>query len=295
MTRGGPPGADEREAPAVDAIVLGGGEGGAVDPACRFKADLEVAGRSMLDRVVDALVAASTVDRVLVLRHPEQPEGAWADRVETVLPFEGALVDKLVAGARVLGDERPILIATADVPALTAGDVDSFVEAALASGAEVAYPVISREALERAFPGGRRTYVRLRSAQATGGEQVADGRQVTGGNLMLATAVSIERGRDIGRRLFDARKSPVAMARVLGPGFVLRLAFGRLDVPGLESRLSALLGGPVAAVVTDRAAIGMDVDKPSDRSVVEAVLATSPEVSPEAFPGTSSGDVHREE
>ena len=58
--------------------------------------------------------------------------------------------------------------------------------------------------------------------------------------------MSCERNREIGQRLFDTRKSPVAMARVIGFPFIFKYVdaagFGVDDV---ERKMEELLGGDV--------------------------------------------------
>jgi hypothetical protein len=90
--------------------------------------------------------------------------------------------------------------------------------------------------------------------------------------MMLLTRDLVHRNRDIGQRLFETRKSPVRMARVIGVRFIVKLLVGRLNPVDVENKLGELLGGRCAAIYTEYASIGADVDKPIDVVVAERVL-----------------------
>lgn len=244
----------------VNAVVLAGGDGAVIDPGCRFKGLLPIAGRPMVAWVVDALGAAETIGEVAVVVPSAEHLDAWIDRAPKIVVSDESFVDNILAGLSVFPADRPVLIATGDIPALTPEAVDDFVRRSLESGADVTYPLIREEDLESQFPGSKRTFVRI-----------ADGK-VTGGNLMLVDPALADANREIGGRVFATRKSPLAMARIIGPRFVFRLLVGRLTVAEVEQKLGALIGGTGAAIFTRHASIGADVDKPVDVVVAERVL-----------------------
>jgi NDP-sugar pyrophosphorylase family protein len=51
----------------VDAMVLAGGEGAVIDPTVRVKGLVRIAGKPMVEWVVDALRAATTVAKIAVV------------------------------------------------------------------------------------------------------------------------------------------------------------------------------------------------------------------------------------
>ena len=95
---------------------------------------------------------------------------------------------------------------------------------------------------------------------------------MTGGNMMVLAPGLVERNPEIGQKLFDTRKSPVKMARVIGVRFIIKLLAGRLDPTDVEKKMGELLGGSCSAIWTTHASIGADVDKPIDVIVTERVL-----------------------
>lgn len=245
----------------VDAVVLAGGDGAVIDPTSRFKGLLAIGGKPMVEWIVDALRDAESVHEVAVVVPTAENLGAWADKVDKVVVSDGSFIDNVLAGVRAFRVERPLLIATGDIPALLPEAIDDFVARSIASGAEVTYPLVRKEDMFAQFPGSERTFVKVA------------GGQVTGGNLVLVTPEVVERNAEIGQRLFDTRKSAVQMARVLSLGFVFRLVTGRLRTQDVEGRMEHLLNAKCAAIYTRHASIGADVDKPIDVVVAERVLS----------------------
>lgn len=244
----------------VDAVVLAGGDGAVVDPTSRFKGLLPVAGRPMVEWVVDALLGAESVHEVAVVVPTAENLGSWVDKVDKLVVSDGSFSENVLAGVRSFRQERPLLLATGDIPALTSEAVDDYVRLSLDSGAEVTYPLVRKEDMLAAFPGSERTFIKIA------------GGSVTGGNVAFLQPSVVERNAEIGQRLFDTRKSAVQMARILSLGFVARLITGRLRVVDVEERMEKLLNAKCAAIFTSEASIGADVDKPVDVIVVERVL-----------------------
>lgn len=244
----------------VDAVVLAGGDGAVIDPSCRFKGLLPIAGKPMVEWVVDALDAAETVEQTAVVVPTAEDLGSWVDKVDKVVVSDREFMDNVLAGIASFRSERPVLVATGDLPALTAEAVDDFVRSSLASGADFTYPLVPKEDMIAAFPGSERTYFKL----VTG--------QFTGGNIALIEHAAAENNRGIGQRLFELRKSAVALVRILGLRFALKFVIGRLHPREVEAKMEELIGCSGAAVLSHYASIGMDVDKPADVALVERVL-----------------------
>jgi GTP:adenosylcobinamide-phosphate guanylyltransferase len=244
----------------VDAVVLAGGDGAVIDPTVRIKGIVPIAGKPMVEWVVDAMRASETVAEVAVVVPTAENLGSWADKVDKLVVSDGSFIDNLVAGVNSFRNDRSVLVTTGDLPALTPEAIDDFVTRSLAANADFSYPLIPKEDMERQFPGSKRTYIKL----VTGA--------ITGGNMMVLTPALVDRNREIGQRLFDTRKSPVKMARVIGVTFIVKLLTGRLDPSDVANKMGELLGGSCAAITTSHASIGADVDKPVDVIVAERVL-----------------------
>lgn len=245
---------------AVDAVVLAGGDGAVIDPSVRIKGLVPVAGKPMVEWVVDALREADAVRGVAVVVPTAEGLGAWVDKVDKVVVSDRRFADNIFAGVDSFRTDRPTLVTTGDLPALTPQAIDDFVVRSLERGADFSYPLIRENDVLEQYPGSKRTFVRI------------EGGRVTGGNMAVLSPDLVARNRDIGQRLFETRKSPAAMARVLGMRFVLRLVTGRLRPADVEEKMEHLLGGRCVALYTTHASIGADVDKPLDLVVAERVL-----------------------
>jgi GTP:adenosylcobinamide-phosphate guanylyltransferase len=274
----------------VDAVVLAGGDGEVIDLTVRIKGLVPIANRPMIAWVVEALRAAETIGEIIVVVPTDRDLGSWTDSVDHIVVSDGSFMDNAIAGFSALENGRSVLAATGDLPALTPEGVDDFVSQSLASGAEFTYPLVSAADMEEQFPGSQRTYVKVAGGKVTGGKvtggkvtggkvtggKVTGGKvtggKVTGGNMMLLSPELVRRHRELGQRLFDARKSPVRMAQVLGVPFIVKYVLGTLRVEDVERKMELLLNAKCAAISTHFAAIGADVDKPIDVVVAERVL-----------------------
>jgi GTP:adenosylcobinamide-phosphate guanylyltransferase len=247
-----------------DAVVLAGGEEqGPLAEATgrRHRPLIEVGGRLLVDRTLAALRGAAGVERIALVGPEAVRQAADASLFDAAAPAGADFADNIMRGAQALQAQGRLLVATADLPFLTPEALDDFVAQAQASGAALVYPIIRREACEARFPGGRRTYVRMRDGV------------FTGGNVVLADVAALRERRDFIMRLFGYRKRPARLARLLGLGFAAKLALGRLSVAQVERRGTELLGARLAAVVSEYPEIGFDLDKVADLEQARRLLA----------------------
>jgi len=287
--------------PLVDALLFAGGVPGPADPLYPLtrgqpKALLEVAGKPMIQWVLDALGAARTVRRVIVVgdlspqppslegkgelgvaRFPPSPlqgegvasltgmgVGLTCPKPLHFLPSRGSLVHNLLAGARWLAEDDPAarygLLVSSDLPTLTPEAVDWSVEAALQTDHDGYYSVIARAVMEARFPDARRSYFRLK-----------DGAYTAGDLALLAVRLATE-AHPVWQQLVEARKNIVRQAQLIGPGLALRFITRQLTLAEAERRISARLGVRGRALVCPYAEAGMDVDKPHHYEIMRREL-----------------------
>ncbi len=250
----------------VTAVVLGGGGGDALSRAAGVpaKALVPFHGRPLAAYVLGAVQGSSRIGQVVYVGEATPDIAARTDRV---LPAENTFLGSFSVGVEAglaLAPDSPVLVLSADLPWLTGAALDDFVNVAAASGAALAYPIIRREVALAQFPGQARTFVKL-----------VDGH-FTGGNAMLLAAEAVPVLLPFIERAYQGRKNPLALARLFGVDFIVRLALGRLEVAAVEARAERILGFRVKALPTAHAGIGADVDKPEHLEAPAPVMTRTP-------------------
>ncbi|MGC9319118.1 MAG: NTP transferase domain-containing protein [Armatimonadota bacterium] len=250
----------------LPAAVLAGGT--ARDPVAAAagapcKGLVEVGRRPLVAWVVDALEGAELISEVVIVEGPKRPISAIGRGfgAEVISADRDGFIDTLTAAAQALKGAGKILVATGDLPMLTPEAVDGFVRSCQESQAEVLYPLVEAEEINRAFPGRGKRAVRLR-----------EGRFV-GSNLAILSRSFILREGPTIATTFARRKNPLTMAGIFGWWFVLRLLTGRLSVADLERRGSEMLGAEMRAVATGWPEIGFDVDDAHDLALARRYLS----------------------
>lgn len=246
----------------MDAVILAGGvDTGEIKAATgiEHRCLLEVAGRTIIQLEVAALRGASEVGSIALVGPPPvqaaAPEGGVDFRVEAASSF----VENIVRGVEATSGAEQVLVITGDLPFLTAEAINDFVRQSALSRADVTYSIIPKESCERRFPGGHRTYARLREGT------------YTGGNVVVLSREFVRTRRDLIESLYSSRKNVVKLAAILGLPFLLGLLTHRLTIPKLEARASRIVGAKVSAIVTSYAEIGFDVDKMDDLNLARRV------------------------
>ncbi len=254
----------------VDAVVLAGqaNQGALRDvSSATNEALIEVAGRPMLQYVIDALAGCERVRKIVVVRSERELQKAIHGEIEFV-PGRGSMIDNLLAGAEALPGQGFLLVATSDIPLVTSAILDDFLAQCEKQAGDVFYPVIEKSIMEAKYPQAVRTYVKTR-----------DGT-FTGGNLMVLDRAVLQRCARMTESFVAARKKPWQLARLLGISFVFGLLLGRLSLKRIEGRVSELFAVRGWAVRTPHPEIGLDVDKPSDLDLINRIMEQNAQVRP---------------
>ncbi len=162
----------------MDAVIAAGGIPQPDDPLYRFshggsKALIDIAGKPMIQWVLDALGNAKTIDRVVIVGLTDK-SGLSCSKPLYYLSNQGRLLENLKAGtAKVLELNRRaehVLFVSSDIPAITGRMVDWVVDTCLQTHDDLYYNAIQRESMEAVFPTSHRTYTRLKDLQLCGGD-----------------------------------------------------------------------------------------------------------------------------
>lgn len=247
----------------VNAIVLAGAANNGslreVDPAAN-EALISIAGKPMIQYVVDGLWASGRVDRILIVAPPGQLEPHLTDSRLEFVPARSHIVDNVMAALAHLPQDQKVLIASSDIPLINGEIISGVLDLCAQQEADLYYPVVERAEADALYPGVQRTYVTLREGVFTGGNVFVINPRAAD---VLAPRV---------RRFLDYRKNPVKMAGLLGWTFIIRLMMKSLSLKGLEQHLSRLWGIRGAVVVCPFPEVGIDVDKPSDLELARSAL-----------------------
>ncbi|MCX7598164.1 MAG: nucleotidyltransferase family protein [Armatimonadetes bacterium] len=234
------------------------------------KALIPVAGRPMVQYVAQALceaglapvVVATTAGAEAAIQAVVDDLNAVGTPLCIAVADGPRFTDTLQAGLGPLATERPVLVATGDLPLLTAQAVEDFLTQAQATGADLVYSAVLVKHLTGAYAEAPRTAVRLREGK------------VTGGNLALSRPEVWRAAMARVEQAFAGRKSPLALARMLGLGFIVGLCLGRLSIPAIVRRGERVLGCRAAVVLSRYPEICFDVDKPAHIEAAERILAS---------------------
>ncbi|MGA2489562.1 MAG: nucleotidyltransferase family protein [Anaerolineales bacterium] len=242
----------------MDAIVTAGGIPLPEEPLYpatlgQSKALVDVASKPMIQWVLDALTAAKTVDKVIIVGLSEKI-GLQCGKKLYYVPNQGKMVENLQAGARKVKEVTPeaehALLVSSDIPGITGEMVDWVVNTDMQTDLDVYYHIIQREVMEKRYPGCKRTWTHLKDMQVCGGDMNV-------GRLSLLLSDDTE----IWRKITDARKSPLKQAALVGWNTAFLLLTGQLTLEKAETNIMKRLNITGKAIVCPYAEVGMDVDK----------------------------------
>lgn len=226
------------------------------------KAMLDVAGKPMVQWVLDALNGAESIEQIGLVGLDEQ-HGLRSRKPLTFVPDQGDLLYNTLAGLswarQVDPDAKYALFCSADIPAITAEAVQWRVRAAMErTPFDMDYAVVERRTMEARFPGSNRSYVTFRDGQVCGADL----------NLLR---VDMAVRQDFWRKIGRARKSAWRQAALFGPDFLL-LLLRRLTLVQAEERASQRLGLVGHLQISPYPELAMDVDKPHQLKILQEIM-----------------------
>ena len=226
----------------------------------RHKALMTVYGEPMVLRPLRTLLANDQVGRIVVLTQnpgdlerviPKDPKTEVRASQRTI----AETVEQLIITKSI---EFPILVTTADHALLDGQMLSEFMTQA--AGADLALGVVERTALEARLPQTKRTWLPFRGGAYTGANLFAFG------SIKALSAIeqwrSVEQDRKKGWRVLAA----------LGPALLLGAVLRLRTLDQSVETIARKLGISIRAVVLSNPLAGVDVDKPVDHALVEAIL-----------------------
>lgn len=260
------------------AIVIAGGVPEPGEPLYEFtqgqpKALLEIAGKPMIQWVIDAVSGSKTVESVFIVGLPEGMQLSCTKPVH-YFPQQEDMLTNIFTGMKKVLEMDPTaqqtLIISSDIPTITAEMVDWVVETALQTDHDVYYNLIERHVMEARFPGSRRTYTRLKDVE------------VCGGDMNVAHTLTVTANDDAWRRIIASRKNVIKQAALVGLDVLLLLLLGQITLDETVKRVSKRMGIKGRAILCPFAEVGMDIDKPHQLELVRSDMENRQGASPAA-------------
>jgi len=255
----------------MDAIVTAGGIPQPGEPLYPYtqgisKALLDVAGKPMIQWVLDALCQARLVDNIIVIGLPENSV-VTCPRAVSYLPNYEDMVANIRNGVaealRLNPQTQHVLVVSSDIPGITAEMVDWVIQEAMKSDLDAYYNVITRQVMEARFPTSHRSYVHLKDMEVCGGDM-----------NVIATRL-VTKNEEIWDKLVAARKNALKQAALLGYDTLLLLLLRMVTLEAALKKATRRLHITGRAIVCPYAEVGMDIDKPHQLEIMRADLAKS--------------------
>jgi GTP:adenosylcobinamide-phosphate guanylyltransferase len=251
-------------------VVLAGERpaGGVLSQALGLPASVlvDVAGKPSLQRVLEAITAATQAEAGLVCGPAaEVYHGTPALRqmvegcgFQWLAPAQGPSASAIRAVEALR--RFPVLITTGDHALLTPELIDGFCRKAQVASGDVVVGLVPHSLVQAAFPESHRTVQRYRDGAFCGSNLFAilDARGLHA--LRFWQAVEAE------------RKRPWKIAQKLGPVFLFGYLARQVSLAGAMKRLSDLCGCRITCVEIDSARAAVDVDTLADRDLAERII-----------------------
>lgn len=228
------------------------------------KAMIDIAGKPMVQWVLDGLNESEQVDRVAIVGLAEG-DGLRSRVPVSYVPDQGDMLLNALAGlswaAELAPDQPYALFCSADIPSITGSIVDWRVQTALeAPEFDLDYVAVERSVMEERFPGSNRSYIRFRDVEVCGGDM-----------NVLNVGMAVRQGT--WHKIIDTRKSPLRQAALIGIDTLLLILLRRLTLEQTAARVQERLGLSGRAHLSPFAEIAMDVDKPHQLELMREDLS----------------------
>lgn len=240
-------------------LILAGQRDGVVDPLCAEagldrKAIIPINGQPMIDYVLKALDGAG-------LHQPYWVSGfdaAYDKRLAQSPSAPGPAGSALAALSE--GIPTPVVMTTCDHPLLTPEMVQTFASESAKSGMDFTVGLAEKSVIQPAYPDVKRTYLTFKD------------KSVSGCNLFY---IANDKGLEAIRFWEHAqhhRKNPLKLASKFGMGIFFRYLFGQLTLDDAFKYASKRMNIKAKPILLPFAEAAIDVDKLSDKVLVEEIL-----------------------
>ena len=253
------------------ALIMAGKRAGVLDPLAQRanvsqKCVVPVGGMPMIERVIANVAASPRIGEIRVVAHDTEeiaaiPSIAKLQREGRLVFRPGAfnIVDSVFSGAD--GTDFPLLITTADNCLWQPDDITEFADKVLASGADAAAALATKDDVKAADPEGQKRFYEF----SDGGYSNCNAYWI--GSAKALSAAEIMRGGG------QFVKYPGRIAKAFGVVNLIRFYFGWGTKEKLFDQVSRRFGFELAPIVMKHGHCAIDVDNERTFAVTEKLLA----------------------
>ncbi|MEP6895769.1 MAG: nucleotidyltransferase family protein [Chloroflexota bacterium] len=255
----------------MDAIVTAGGIPQPEDPLYIYsqgdsKALIDIAGKSMIQWILDALGDAKHVDNVIIIGLSPK-SSITCKKPMYFLSNQGRMLSNIVAGIKKSLEldkkNKHVLIVSSDIPTIKPEMVDWLVETSMQTQDDLYYGVCPKDVMEARFPNSKRTWTRLKDMAVCGADMHIS-------HVSMASTEHLETWE----ALMGNRKSPLRQAGIVGLATFLAYLTRSDTLEQMVERISKRINIAGRAIVWPYAEPCMDVDKPHQLELLRDDLAS---------------------
>jgi len=253
----------------MNAIITAGGVPKAEDLLFPYtnglsKSLIDVAGKPMIQWVLDALCASAKIKNIVIIGLAES-DGLSTSKPTYYVPNQGSMLSNIVVGFSKVQEIDPtanyIVIASSDIPDLKSNMVDWLIDEVEKEPADIYYGIVQKQLMEKTYPDSRRTWTKLKDMELCGAD-------INVAHVSMATE-----HLDTWDKLIGQRKSPLKQAATIGITTLFLLATKQITLNDLVERVSKSIGIKGKALIWPWAEAGMDVDKPHQLEIIRKSLS----------------------
>lgn len=253
----------------MNAIVTAGGIPQPGEPLYEVtqggpKALLDIAGKPMVQWVLDALSGSQNIERVVLVSLPED-SGLTCTKLVAYVPNQGGMLQNVRAGIEKVLEIDPqakhVLAVSSDIPTITAEMVDWMVKTTMETDHDIYYSVIRKEVMDERYPGSKRSFTHLKNMD------------VCGGDMNVVRAKTVAANEELWEKIIASRKNVFKQAALLGYDNLFLLLLRQITIDKAVQRVTKRMDITGRVIVCPYAEVGMDVDKPHQLEMVRADLA----------------------
>ena len=234
--------------------------GGTLDPhfakvaLTPVKAMIRTGDNLLIFRAIEALRLSGRVNRIIVVGGAEV-KSALEGRVDAVLPVGRSLPENILRGVKELlampNSPERILIVTTDLPYLDEKVLAKWIDMC-PENVDFCGALVEDSAYLDRFPGSTSTFAKLK------------GGAYTLGGAYLVKVDSLRRAMPHIEGAVANRKNVMAMAKLLGFGFLTKFMARAVTVEDVEAKISEIIRASVKAVPDSPPELAFDIDDIGD-------------------------------